>query len=90
MNTIIISPDIYKDAEEYAKVHNISVREFVEHTLKKALGIENPVSKQTGKAPSWQNYQVSKEVMDMTFSDRKDLAEDYLGQCTPIRCGCQL
>jgi hypothetical protein len=78
MNTVVISPDIYKNAEEYAKMHNISVGEFVERTLKKALGIEKYAEKQEpGKTSSWKNYRISKEVMDMTFSERKDLVEDY-------------
>jgi hypothetical protein len=49
MNTIVINPDVYKNAEEYARMHDISV----------------------------DSYKVSKEVMDMTFSERKDIAEDY-------------
>ena len=42
MTTIAIDSNIYIGAEEYAKAHNVSVRELVENFLK---GIQRPVGK---------------------------------------------
>lgn len=41
MNTISIDPNLYKGAELYAKVHNISIKSLVEKALLNILGQEN-------------------------------------------------
>lgn len=39
MNTISIDPNLYKGAELYAKLHNISIKSLVEKALINILGI---------------------------------------------------
>lgn len=41
MNTISIDPNLYKGAELYAKLHNISIKSLVEKALLNILGQEN-------------------------------------------------
>lgn len=75
MNTITLRPDIYKGAELYARKHNVSIDKFVENIIEKALSLNN--SNSEGKGTDWRKYDVSPEVMDMTFEDRKDIVADY-------------
>lgn len=75
MNTITLRPDIYKGAESYARRHNVSIDKFVENIIEKALSLSNPNSE--GVGVDWRKYDVSPEVMAMTFEDRKDILADY-------------
>lgn len=42
MNTITIDSTIYRGAEDYAKRHNVSIRQLVETCLRKVLSPEVP------------------------------------------------
>lgn len=75
MNTITLRPDIYKGVEQHARKHNVSIDKFVENIVEKALSLNN--SKSEGKGMDWRKYDVSPEVMAMTFEDRKDVVADY-------------
>ena len=41
MNTIVIDTNIYKGAEVYAKMHNISIKELVEKAILNVVGQRN-------------------------------------------------
>lgn len=75
MNTITLRPDIYKGAEMYARKHNVSIDKFVENIIERALSMNE--TKSEGVGVDWREYNVSQEVMAMTFEDRKDIATDY-------------
>ena len=42
MNTITIDSNIYRGAEDYAKRHNVSIKQLVETYLRKILSPEAP------------------------------------------------
>lgn len=75
MNTITLRPDIYKGAELYARRLNVSIDKFVENVIAKALALNNSGYKDVDT--DWRSYNVSSEVMSMTFENRKDIATDY-------------
>lgn len=73
-NTITIDHNIYRGAEMYAKLNNISIKEVVETSLKLLLGhINKP---QTDTKSKWSNYQLSPKIKDMTLKHRKNVSDD--------------
>jgi hypothetical protein len=76
-NTITIDSNVYQHAENYAKMHNLSVKELIESALKMMMGsYVNPATEHKKEA-SWHHYKVSDEVMALTFKHRMDIPEDY-------------
>ena len=75
MRTLVIDQNIYNGAESYAKLRNISLKDFVESIVMKTLLLEKTSKKR--QSHSWHNYPLSAEVMAMTFDERKDLGDDY-------------
>ena len=71
MRTLVIGQNIYNGAESYAKLRNISLKDFVESIVMKTLLLEKTSKKR--QSYSWHNYPLSAEVMAMTFDERKDL-----------------
>lgn len=80
MNTLTIDQNIYKGAEKYTKIHNISMQEFVESIIVKALSMDTAIQNKIHS--SWRDYELSPEVMAMTFEERKDLGNDYKSNYT--------
>ena len=72
-STITIDANIYKEAEVYARQHNVSLQAMVEKYFKALISV--PVHKKASHA--WESYALSPEVMAMTFSERKQLPTDY-------------
>ena len=75
MRTLVIGQNIYNGAESYAKLRNISLKDFVESIVMKTLLLEKTSKKR--QSYSWHNYPLSAEVMAMTFDERKDLGDNY-------------
>lgn len=78
MSTLTIDPKIYHYAEMFAQRENISITEMVEKVLIEAFTIDTTLLEENnGQIHSWKDYNVSPEVMNMTFADRKDIPLDY-------------
>ena len=78
MNTIAIDTNIYKGAEFCARNSNISTREFIEQAIRSAVNKSSVAVTSSGPMfQEWAEYEVSPEVMAMTFAERKDISEDY-------------
>ena len=64
-----------------AQRENISIKEMVEKILIKAFTIDATLlEKNKSQKHSWKDYNVSPEVMNMTFAERKDIPLDYKGE----------
>ena len=81
MNTIAIDPKIYKSAELFARNSNVSMREFIEKAILAAMP-RSSVKADTSatKQGTWHKYEVSPEVMAMTFDESKDIPDDYTAE----------
>ena len=81
MNTIAIDPDIYKSAESFARNNNVNIREFIERAILAAIP-RSFVKADTSDTEqgTWRDYEVSPEVMAMTFDERKDIPDDYAAE----------
>ena len=62
MRTLVIGQNIYNGAESYAKLRNISLKDFVESIVMKTLLLEKTSKKR--QSHSWHD-------------ERKDLGDDY-------------
>ena len=82
-NTIAIDTQIYKSAESFARNSNVSMREFIEKAILAAMP-RSSVKADTTKQDTWRDYQVSPEVMAMTFDERKDIPNDYAAELQDI------
>lgn len=82
-NTIAIDTQIYKSAESFARNSNVSMREFIEKAILAAMP-RSFVKADTTKQDTWRDYQVSPEVMAMTFDERKDIPNDYAAELQDI------
>lgn len=81
MSTLTINPQIYHYAEVFAQRENRSIKEVVESILMKAFTKDSTLlSEDKSQAHSWKDYNVSNEVLSMTFSERKDIPLDYKGE----------
>lgn len=81
MNTIVIDHNIYKSAESFARNNNVSIREFIEKAILAAMPrLYIDAATSAIKQDTWRDYQVSPEVMAMTFDERKDLPDDYAAE----------
>ncbi len=78
MSTLTIDSQIYHYAEMLAQRENISIKEMVEKILIKAFTIDATLlEKNKSQKHSWKDYNVSPEVMNMTFAERQDIPLDY-------------
>lgn len=78
MSTLTIDSQIYHYAEMLAQRENISIKEMVEKILTKAFTIDATLlEKNKSQKHSWKDYNVSPEVMNMTFAERQDIPLDY-------------
>ena len=81
MNTIAIDPNIYKSAESFARNSNVSMREFIERAILAAIPRSFVKADASAtKQGTWHKYEVSPEVMAMTFDERKDIPDDYAAE----------
>ena len=72
-STITIDANIYREAEVYARQHNVSLQAMVEKYFKALIRVQA----ETKTPHTWESYVLSPEVMAMTFPERKQLPTDY-------------
>ena len=72
-STITIDANIYREAEVYARQHNVSLQAMVEKYFKALIRVQA----ETKNPHTWESYALSPEVMAMTFPERKQVPTDY-------------
>ena len=72
-STITIDANIYREAEVYARQHNVSLQAMVEKYFKALIRVQA----ETKTPHTWESYALSPEVMAMTFPERKQVPTDY-------------
>ena len=72
-STITIDANIYREAEVYARQHNVSLQAMVEKYFKALIRVQA----ETKTPHTWESYALSPEVMAMTFPERNQLPTDY-------------
>ena len=78
MSTITIDTDIYKDAEIYAKHHNVSVKDLVEKYFKSLISARRNVT-ETSTDVDMNRYKISPRIkaLETNFLCPSDITDDY-------------
>lgn len=78
MSTITIDTNIYKDAEIYARHHNVSVKDLVEKYFKSLISARRNVT-ETSTDVDMNRYKISPRIkaLETNFLCPSDITDDY-------------
>lgn len=87
MKTITIDPNIYKDAEDYAKQHNISMKELVEKYFISLASLKkhDPVHEESAMDMSRYKISPTLKKMENDFVCPQYLSDDYKSEIKEMK-----
>lgn len=84
MNTIVIDTNIYKSAEIYAKMHNISIKELVEKAIQNVVGQRDSsfkLKKENELSPEIRSLiGIAQPSKDITDINGREARSEYLSE----------